>query len=299
MPFSIESIQNGFVIKYKLDEYYNSNLKLFLQTIAQTNLLTNCSLVATSNEAYYCFSFYAESLCSLRNYIFGDNDRIFDSGSDSDSDSDRDSGRDSGSHSDSSSSSSSSSAISSCSFFTYNHSILFIGSMSTQLSALRRNKLSFFQLDLDSVFVINGNTFLMFNPAFVTPINNNGFMTFLSPIDVSSPFNCPEIANYSVLPFHCHSNCIYHCFASIIIYCMFDKLLPIVIEDTDVNGDDRDNGFTEEEEHNNDDLAEKEKAIQLRSERESILARLYGTKLYWFLLRCLEDYGPGRKLFYI
>lgn len=295
MPFSIESIQNGFVIKYKLDEYYNSNLKLFLQTIAQTNLLTNCSLVATSNEAYYCFSFYAESLCSLRNYIFGDNDRIFDSGSDSDSDSDRD--RDSGSDSDSSSSSSS--AISSCSFFTYNHSILFIGSMSTQLSALRRNKLSFFQLDLDSVFVINGNTFLMFNPAFVTPINNNGFMTFLSPIDVSSPFNCPEIANYSVLPFHCHSNCIYHCFASIIIYCMFDKLLPIVIEDTDVNGDDRDNGFTEEEEHNNDDLAEKEKAIQLRSERESILARLYGTKLYWFLLRCLEDYGPGRKLFYI
>lgn len=297
MPFSIESIQNGFVIKYKLDEYYNSNLKLFLQTIAQTNLLTNCSLVATSNEAYYCFSFYAESLCSLRNYIFGNNDHMFD-----------DSSSGSGSDSGSDSSSSSSSAISSCAFFTYNHSILFIGSMSTQLSALRRNKLSFFQLDLDSIFVINGNTFLMFNPAFVTSVNNNGLMTFLSPIDVSSPFNCPEIANYSVLPFHCHINCIYHCFASIIIYCMFDKLLPNMIEDgfnnnnnnniNDNFSDDNDNNFAEDED-NEEEEKEKKTADQLRSERESILARLYGTKLYWFLLRCLEDYGPGRKLFYI
>jgi hypothetical protein len=76
---------------------------------------------------------------------------------------------------------------------------------------------------------------------------------------------------------------------------MFDKLLPNLIEDREC--------VEEEEDNDNDHFADKEKekanTAQLRSERESILAQLYGTKLYWFLLRCLEDYGPGRKLFYI
>ena len=70
MPLKIENSPTGFTIKYKLDEYYNSNLKLFLQSVAQTKLLNNCSLVATPNEAYYCFSFSAESLCTLRDYLF-------------------------------------------------------------------------------------------------------------------------------------------------------------------------------------------------------------------------------------
>ncbi len=85
---------------------------------------------------------------------------------------------------------------------------------------------------------------------------------------------------------------------------MFDKLLPIVIEDTDIDGQEEDNDdddhFAEKEKEKETETEKaKEKATQLRSERESILARLHGTKLYWFLLRCLEDYGPGRKLFYI
>ena len=35
------------------------------------------------------------------------------------------------------------------------------------------------------------------------------------------------------------------------------------------------------------------------AQKEEILSRLYGTKLYWFLLRCLEDNGSSRQLYYI
>jgi hypothetical protein len=33
--------------------------------------------------------------------------------------------------------------------------------------------------------------------------------------------------------------------------------------------------------------------------RNAVLSKLYGTKLYWFLIRCLEDNGASRQLYYI
>jgi len=315
MVFLIEEDANGFTIKYKLDEYYNSNLKLFLQSIALTKLLPNCSLTATPNEAYYRFSFEAKSLCTLREYLFSPNEPVsyndgYNASEENDSDSDsasynasRDDYNLSGSE-DSDNVSEEGSEKSSIivnkrkklangieNLFSYKQAILMIGSLSAQLSALHIKRLSFYTFDLDSILVINNNIFIMVNPSLVVPVNGNGLLTFLSPVKTNNPFICPEIANYTVLPFHCNYTNIYYSFAVLVIYCLYDVYIPLISkkESHQYRGDD-DELSEDEEDFTNDNVIEG---------RNAVLSKLYGTKLYWFLTRCLEDNGTLRQLYYI
>ena len=304
MPFKIENIPNGFMIKYKLDEYYNSNLKVFLQSIALTNLLNNCSLVATPNEAYYCFSFNAESLCTLRDYLFTpkSNSVIYDENSDSESSSEYSDDN----NSNSTIVSENSSIIfnkrkkgSIVNLLSYKEVLLLMGSLSTQLHVLHRKRLSFYTLDLDSILVINDNLFLMMNPDLIMPVNSNGLLTFLSPIKKDNLFICPEIANYKVLPFHCHYSNIYYSFGSLIIYCLFDMQLPLMKKEGITSSSNDNNETIDERVDESVDNSIDESIDDIIARKEEILSRLYGTKLYWFLLRCLEDNGSSRQLYYI
>lgn len=310
MPFLVEQQDGLFVVKYKLDDYYNSNIKPFLQATAATGLLDKCSLMATPNETYYLFSFRANTLCTLREWLVVSNTEdtrkkyCQDDGSD---DEDQDDMQNMYKDHESSENSEDSDIFSNedvedrpyknvnakkrapakkpdceplMQLISYKETILLIHSLSAQLNSLRKRKITFYTFDLDSVFVINGNIFLILNPDLVMPINNAGLLTFVTPIDKNNAFHCPEIANYSALPFNCHCNSVYYSFAALIIYCLFDTHLPRV-------------------KRSDNKRSEKQGDNELREERELILSKLYGTKLYWFLLRCLEDISTNRQLLFI
>lgn len=304
MPFLVEQQDGLFIVKYKLDDYYNSNIKPFLQATAATGLLDKCSLVASHNETYYLFSFRAKTLCTLREWLVVSNadDTLKTYGKEDGSDDDQDDDMQN-IYKDSENSEDSSDIFSNenvddrpyknanvkkrdqvkkpdceplMQLISYKETILLIHSLSAQLNSLRKRKITFYTFDLDSVFVINGNVFLILNPDLVMPINNSGLLTFVSPIDKNNAFHCPEIANYSALPFNCHCNSVYYSFAALIIYCLFDTYLPRVKRSDNKRSDN-----------------------ELREDRELILSKLYGTKLYWFLLRCLEDISTNRQLLFI
>jgi hypothetical protein len=333
MPFLVEQQEDCFVIKYKLDDYYNSNIKPFLQATAATGLLNKCSLVATPNETYYLFSFRATTLCTLREWlIVSDADDTpvdtrkyqydydeSDEYEDEEEEEDDFEEEMQNMHKNGSNNSEESDLFSNeqeeeqqykyknkksknnpvkkreptkkpdceplMQLISYKEAILLIHSLSAQLNSLRKRKITFYTFDLDSVFVINGNTFLILNPDLVMPINYAGLLTFVSPINKNNAFHCPEIANYSALPFNCHCNSVYYSFAALIIYCLFDTHLPRSDKRSDSKRSDSNNN------RNNDN--------ELREERELILSKLYGTKLYWFLLRCLEDISTNRQLLFI
>jgi len=310
MPFLVEQQDGLFVVKYKLDDYYNSNIKPFLQATAATGLLDKCSLMATPNETYYLFSFRASTLCTLREWLVVSNAEDTRKNYDQDDGSDDEDQDDMQNMYKDHESSEDSDIFSNedvedrpyknvnakkrapakkpdCEplmhLISYKETILLIHSLSAQLNSLRKRKITFYTFDLDSVFVINGNIFLILNPDLVMPINNAGLLTFVSPIDKNNAFHCPEIANYNALPFNCHCNSVYYSFAALIIYCLFDTHLPRV----------------KRSDGNNNKRSEKHGDNELREERELILSKLYGTKLYWFLLRCLEDISTDRQLLFI
>ena len=347
MPIEIEYCDGGVIFKYNLDEYYNQNLNPFLQCVINSGLLSRCSLATSMNEAYYNLAFQAKSVSTLKTFLLSHLSNGYES----------DSSTDSLSFSSSSSSSSSSDEegmkagvggvsddyipddyIPDGNLFSYNQSLMLVGCLTTQLSTLRRNRLSFIQLDLDGIFVIDGSIFIVLDPEMVTSISANGMMTFLELVFVSdSSFCCPEIENRTVVPFNCHCNCVYHSFASLIYYCMFNDYLPMVnckknrcvleglkyvhlldgnTEDalaeglirSDITYDSDGDSDSITFEMVNEELISgaisgtisKEDDEQLCFDRQcKKIDRLNGTKMYYFLKRCLEPKGDRRKLFYI
>jgi len=288
MTFIVEQTADKCMMKYKLEDYYNTSIKLFLQSIASSGLIENCSLVATKNETYYCFSFNATTFCTLRDWLFSSIEpepsptasikhvrTKYDSSSEDEEDEDE--RGDNRNNDDDSSTTTSSEEEQGASYgkmnkMSYKEAILMIHSLSSQLNELRRNRLSFYLVDLDNVFVINGNVFLMMDPEFVLPINPSGLLTFIKPFDDRREFYCPEMAKCNALPFHCHCNSVYYSFATLVLYCLFEQYLP---------------------------YPEENALAHWRLIREDTLSKLYGTKLYWFLLRCLEENGTRRQLLYI
>ena len=336
MPILIEHCDGGVIFKYKLDEYYNQNLNPFLQCIVGTELLNRCSLATSTNEAYYNLAFQAKSICTLKQFLLSpysngyESDSAMSSSSSSslysleysDDDISIDDGLGSGDD-----------FIPTGNLFSYNQALMLIGCLTTQLSGLRRNRLSLTQLNLDSIFVIDESVFIMLDPEMITSISPSGMMTFLEPVMLNeSSFCCPEIASRTVVPFNCHCNCVYYSFASMLYYCMFNDYLPdkkkhCVLEgvkyvhlldaDSDVidikdrsrydsaydSGDeDSSIGFemvNEEEEEDNDNVKDNDKEETCFEAQCAKIEILNGTKMYHFFKRCLDPKGDRRKLFYI
>jgi hypothetical protein len=313
MPIIIEHFEGGVVLlKYKLDEYYSPHVKTFLTSLAATGFLEKCSISTSPNEAFYHLEFSANSICTLKEFLgspssssygrdslssYASSYSSLEFSSDSDEDLEEEVGQEV--------------------LFSYNQSLALIGCLSTQLSALRRNRLTFFKLSLNDIFVINQNMFLMFDPNAMIPLKSNGAITFLKPVRIdSSTFCCPEIVDRQVFPFYCPGTCIYHSFASLIYYCMFNDYLPskedeqgalkglkiinglkefdMEDEDEDINGV----GFERVNEFEYRGT-NKGTSTECFLEQDRMISRLKGTKLYFFLKRCLEPNGEKRRLFLI
>lgn len=336
MPIVIEHCDGGVIFKYKLDEYYNQNLNPFLQCIVNTELLNRCSLATSTNEAYYNLAFQAKSVCTLKQFLLSPFSNGYESDSAYSSSSSYDSQSSLEYSDDDEPDLSNDDFIPSGNLFSYNQALMLIGCLTTQLSTLRRNRLSLTQLNLESIFVIDASVFIMLDPEMVTSISSSGMMTFLEPIVVNeSSFCCPEIENRTIVPFNCHCNCVYYSFASMLYYCMFNDYLPYkkgryVLEglkyvhlldaDTDVvainreiygrnRGDDAlnsgDDGYSSSDdsisfEMVNEDAPPEEPTTTTCFEAQCAkIERLNGTKMYHFFKRCLAPKGDRRKLFYI
>jgi hypothetical protein len=333
MPIVIEYCDGGVIFKYKLDEYYNSNLKTFLQCIVATGLLNRCSLATSPNETYYNLAFHAESVCTLKEFLLSPMSNNYESSSSSSlssydsqssleySDDEKDD------------------FIPSGNLFSYNQALMLIGCLTTQLSALRRSRITLTQLNLNSIFVVNDSIFIMFDPEMITPISPSGIMTFLHTVPVNdTSFCCPEIANRTVVPFNCHCNCVYYSFASMIYYCMFNDYLPMIGDKNErfvlegsnrirlfndyYDGDDNANATDDGNNGNNEVTSSSDDEISIEFARVNedvpmdepdspdigqtiflkqcdMIGRLNGTKMHYFLKRCLDPKGDKRKLFYI
>lgn len=314
MPIVIEHCEGGVIFKYKLDEYYNQNLNPFLQCILSTELLNRCSLATSTNEAFYNLAFQAKSICTLKQFLLSPYSNGYESETVSESDS-----YDSLEYSEEEEDD----IIPNGNLFSYNQALMLIGCLTTQLSALRRSRLSLTQLNLDSIFVIDESIFIMLDPVMVTSISSSGMMTFLEPVIINeSSFCCPEIENRTVVPFNCHCNCVYYSFASMLFYCMFNDYLPYKKENGALEGfkyvnlldsgagigvgasasafasdSDSDDfiGFEMVNEESYDVTAYEEPHESWFEAPE----RLNGTKMYAFFKRCLDPKGDRRKLFYI
>jgi hypothetical protein len=329
MPIIIEHFEGGGVLlKYKLDEYYSPYLKTFLISLVATGFLEKCSISTSPNEAFYHLEFSADSICTLKEFLgsplsssYGyDSSSSYSSLEFSSDEEDLEEEEEEGRHV----------------LFSYNQSLALIGCLSTQLSALRRNRLTFYKLSLNDIFVINRNMFLMFDPNAILPLKSNGSITFLNPVQIdSSTFCCPEIAGRKIFPFYCPSACVYYSFASLIYYCMFNDYLPskedergalkglkiinglkefdMEDEDEDINGvgfervnefEWSDSGSDSGKKDRNTNAGKSVSANTSTSEecfleQDRMISRLKGTKLYFFLKRCLEPNGEKRRLFFI
>ena len=338
MPIVIEHCEGGVIFKYKLDEYYNQNLNPFLQCIVGTDLLNRCSLATSTNEAYYNLAFQAKSICTLKQFLLSPSSNGYESDSSFSSSSSYSLEYSDDDEDDSSlSRHAKDDFIPNGNLFSYNQALLLMGCLSTQLSTLRRNRLTITQLNLDSIFVIDESVFIMLDPVMITSISPSGMMTFLEPILLNeSSFCFPEIVNRSVFPFNCHCNCVYYNFASMLYYCMFNDYLPFVnckierrvleglkyvhlldasseiVNDrviSDSGDDDSSIGSISFEMVNEElkrDKDEDEDENENGSKEETIFQSqcakmeiLNGTKMYYFFKRCLDPKGDRRKLFYI
>lgn len=111
---------------------------------------------------------------------------------------------------------------------------------------------------IDDIIVVNDETFLFINTNKILSIDNNKFMTLKQPISLKESFLTPD-TDWNVLPVKTFYTSSYYSFADMIIFILF--------------GEKWDNNI-------------------------NLLNPIIKTKLYYFLLRCLEKEPKNRILLY-
>jgi hypothetical protein len=143
-----------------------------------------------------------------------------------------------------------------------------IDAISRQILYLEQHNYTFYKLTLESILVIDGIRFFVADPMLVTPLNPSipKSIEFCTPINKTG-FISPELANMTTLPAIIPHNSVYYSLGLLILYCC-----------------------SSQPEKEKDNLQPKPP-----KEFKELLAPLIGTKLYWFIKRCLMD-NPEKRL---
>jgi len=148
-------------------------------------------------------------------------------------------------------------------------------SLGKQIHCLEKMKYTFtgFGDDFNDIIVINNCYFFYLNANYLMPFynnnNNNNNICFLHPFE-KPYFSSPEILNISSLPAFISKKSVYYSLGCLIIYFLFDVF---ILKGNDIISD---------------------------VELNNILKPIYGTKIYWTLLRCLKvEVEVDRSLLYI
>jgi len=146
--------------------------------------------------------------------------------------------------------------------FDINLAILLFFSLGKQIYCLEQMNytLTGFGHDFNDIIVINQCYFFYINTLYLIPFRNedkNDLIYFFYPFD-KPYFSSPELLNISTLPAVISKKSIYYSLGCLIIYLLFDVF---ILKGNDFASD-----------------------IEIKN----ILKSIYGTKIYWALLRCLK-----------
>ncbi len=142
-----------------------------------------------------------------------------------------------------------------------------IDHISKQINYYRNNNILLYGFDLKDILVINYSIFVIINVDYMMPIKNNLLHIYLP---ITKPyFSNPEIYEITSLPTNININCIYYSIGVLVTFCLLNKYLLVGNE------------------------------ILSKNQIENILKPLYGKKIYYFLMRCLEDEPEKRHLILI
>jgi hypothetical protein len=142
-------------------------------------------------------------------------------------------------------------------------------SLTKQLEYLLKNESScFYNYEPDKVLIINNHIYLYISTSHLVELNKNkNKLKLTSPFDIHSHYLCPEIRIIKTLPAEINYKAVYYSLGLLII-----------------------NLLNETE---NEDTGNKEKKIN------EIMKPIEGTKLYYYLMRCIEEDVERRTLLFI
>ena len=131
-----------------------------------------------------------------------------------------------------------------------------------QLFYLEKYAHTFSWFNLDTILVVDESSFLCIGLEQLMPVDAFGRIWFTTPFSLKQPHIAPEIQRLKALPSYVSYKAAYYSLGSLIIFCLAE-----------------------------DD--EKSTKIQLR------LEFIADTKLYWFLLRCIDPVASTRLLLFV
>jgi hypothetical protein len=154
-----------------------------------------------------------------------------------------------------------------CNFkMPYNTCIKMIDDLTKQIIYLKKQNFGFYGFNLNDILVID-DTFVFCCTDCLLPLVNDHCI-FYSPIE-KPYFSNPEILELTRLPSKIYYKCAYYSLGSLVTFCLLNKYLLVGNE------------------------------IKSVEEIDSILLPLNNTKLYWFIIRCLDTNIHNRKLLLI
>ena len=137
-----------------------------------------------------------------------------------------------------------------------------------QIKYFEKKKLAFLGFNIQDILVINKNKFLIIAPEFIKPFDSSFFIHLLGLFE-KPYFSSPEIINVKKLPSKIHYKSCYYSLGVLVAFCLLNEYL--------LKGNEILNG----------------------EKIQTILQPIYLSKMYWFLMRCLNENVEERVLLYI
>jgi len=131
-----------------------------------------------------------------------------------------------------------------------------------QLFYLEKYAHTFSWFNIDNILLVDGSSFLCIGLEQLMPVDSFGRIWFTTPFSLKQPHIAPEIQGLKTLPSYVTYKAAYYSLGSLITFCL-------AVDD------------------------EKSTKMQLR------LEFIADTKLYWFLLRCIDNVPNARLLLFV
>jgi hypothetical protein len=142
-----------------------------------------------------------------------------------------------------------------------------INDIGRQIKYFEKKRLTFLGFNIQDILVLNRNKFLIIATEFIKPFDS--FFIDLLGLFEKPYFSSPEIINVKKLPSKIHYKSCYYSLGLLVVFCLFNEYLL------------------------------KGNEILTMKQIQNILQPIYLSKMYWFLMRCLDENVGERMLLYI
>jgi hypothetical protein len=144
--------------------------------------------------------------------------------------------------------------------------IKMIDDLTKQINYLHKIDYGFYGFDVNDVLIIDNN-FIFCSAEYLLPLDQDAII-FDSPIKMPY-FSSPELFKLTNLPAEVNYKCIYYSLGVLVVLCVLNKYLLVGNE------------------------------IKTAEEIDVILTPIKGTKIYWFIKRCIHEDILKRTLLFI